>query len=49
MGGYPEAAQGCGFSYASRMSHLAGNRRHDLSGVSGHFHQPAMVEMTQSS
>jgi len=30
QGGYPEAGQGCEFSHPSRMSHLAGNRHHDI-------------------
>ena len=30
QGGYPEAGQGCEFSYPSRMSHLAVNRHHDI-------------------
>ncbi len=34
-GGYSQAGQGCGFSHPGRMSHLAGNRHHDLSGERG--------------
>jgi len=34
VGCYPKAGQGCGSSHPSRMSHLAGNRHHDLPDMS---------------